>query len=162
MIDFGKSNDVRISLRPTDWTGDIVKMDKLFTDEIDKMETRTADYTKEHFRPWEDWDALDATCKERKHYYIVLEKDSVTERVGFITTTPGFRPKTMWLSSFYVQKHSRGKGIGGVVLHQLKDMVKEGGYNRLFLNTLSASTAQRLYRKMGFETEVSVVLLAKL
>ena len=71
--------------------------------------------------------------------------------VGYIVTMDmGVDSKIM---SFAVKKEFRGKGIGSMLLKEVIRRCKERGKRRIILEVrVSNVTAQRLYKKNGFET----------
>lgn len=55
---------------------------------------------------------------------------------------------TPWLASLYVDPEHRGKGIGEVLIEHVQHVVKELGYEALYLRTEHTS---KYYRGLGWE-----------
>ncbi|WP_409250758.1 arsinothricin resistance N-acetyltransferase ArsN1 family A [Bacillus sp. SCS-153A] len=54
--------------------------------------------------------------------------------------------------SVYIERNSRGKGIGGMLLSGLETKAKENGFHKMVLFTFPFNElGQRLYKKCGFQ-----------
>lgn len=62
-----------------------------------------------------------------------------------------YAPETMEVKRMFVPADKRGKGIAGIILHELENWAKELGYKKCILETaLSMVSAVALYKKSNY------------
>lgn len=92
-----------------------------------------------------------------KHKVLVAEEnDSIIGWASINEFSPRECFNTNAGMSIYIEKESRGKGVGKKLLIQLIEMAKSLGFHKIILNTFKKNTASNaLYKAMGF-SEVGV------
>lgn len=100
--------------------------------------------------------------------YFIKDIDESSEipsrkTIGFVVLTPGEMKETTWISEFYIKKRYRHKGYGTQALKLIAEQVESTGKSRLLLRVLSNNKpANALYKKAGFDTEITRVLMKQL
>lgn len=85
----------------------------------------------------------------RKDFFGFVVKDG-EKVVGYICATALFEEGE--IPKVAVEKESRGRGIGGMLVEQLLNAMKERGVEKIFLEVRVSNTAALgLYRCKGFE-----------
>ena len=85
-------------------------------------------------------------------YNIVLETESEQSQMGSLWIDVDSQSKRCFINDIVLHPEFRGQGWGQKTLELLETMLKEQGITRISLNVFANnSTAQALYRKMGYE-----------
>ena len=85
-------------------------------------------------------------------YNLVLDAEDGEKRLGYLWIDVDSQKKRCYIYDIYLHPEFRGQGWGRKTLELLETMLKEQGIARISLNVFAHnSTAQALYRKMGFE-----------
>ena len=110
---------------------------------VPKVGTAYADTTLDHM--YEHYDKPKAT------YFVVEENGKILGCAGF-AQLDNYEGNICELQKMYFLEAVRGKGIGKELLTLCLDRAKEYGFESCYLETLPyMRTAQKLYKKMGFE-----------
>ena len=92
-------------------------------------------------------------ANESYEYYFVICKDQI---VGYIGIQP--RQSELFLSKLYLDKKSRGRGLGAEALKFVVKKAKEKGFNTIFLTVNKRNYSSiEFYKHVGFEIVESVV-----
>ena len=85
---------------------------------------------------------------DKNGFFVVGEKNNeVVASAGFI----GLTPTTILLKRFYVDSTYRGQGLAQQLLEYVLSVLKEKGYQVLFLDVdVDNPRAKRFYEKEGF------------
>jgi phosphinothricin acetyltransferase len=93
-------------------------------------------------------------AKGPRHPVIVAEDDG--HIIGWGSLNP-FNPREAYRHvvdfSIYVERASRGRGVGKIMLARLIELAREHGYHKMVLSAFpSNSGGMALYERMGFRT----------
>ena len=78
---------------------------------------------------------------------IAVESNKCVGTASIVQNDLKCRDYTPWLASLYVDESYRGNKIGEQLIERVKDIVKELGYDELYLRTEHASN---YYRRLGW------------
>ena len=121
--------------------------------------------------------ALMRAMQEDDPWSVPFEEDRVRESVRNLLMNPGFGQawfvredqrnigyivmafdysleyggRNAWVDEFYIEKSSRGKGIGAQVLDFFEQAAREAGATAIHLEVNQGNKAIDLYRRRGFE-----------
>ena len=91
---------------------------------------------------------------------LLVVEDAVTgEVVGTVQVvhaTSENQPHRGEVAKLLVRRSARGAGVGGRLMHAVETAAREAGKTLLVLDTVTGSTAERLYARLGW-TRVGVV-----
>jgi putative acetyltransferase len=97
-------------------------------------------------------DALYQLFQKKGAAYFVAERDGVLRGGGGIYPTEGLPQDTCELVKMYVQRNSRGTGLGKKLIEQSLAFAKQAGYKHVYLETMpELKKALNVYAKFGFE-----------
>ncbi|QSQ12972.1 GNAT family N-acetyltransferase [Myxococcus landrumensis] len=95
---------------------------------------------------------MSAAYAPPRHAYFVVERAGRVVGGGGIAPLQGGDPSVCELRKMYFLPEARGQGAGERLLRQCLDFAREAGFQRCYLETLSAmKQAQKLYQRLGFE-----------
>lgn len=101
------------------------------------------DYMLERFQSYE---ALQQQAKQGYQYYFIVHHNEI---VGYTAVQPA--AGKLFLSKFYLQKQSRGKGYGSAALEQLKQIAKQHQAASIWLTVNRHNDATiAMYKHKGF------------
>ena len=103
------------------------------------------------------WAAAGVAAGDR---VLLVVEDAVTgEVVGTVQVvhaTSENQPHRGEVAKLLVRRSARGAGVGGRLMHAVETAAREAGKTLLVLDTVTGSTAERLYARLGW-TRVDVV-----
>lgn len=84
-------------------------------------------------------------------YFVAVVDGEIAGGAG-IYPTQGLEPGTCELVKFYLNTHTRGKGVGRILLHNCLEAAMELGYKKVYLETMhELIVAVPMYEKAGFK-----------
>ena len=145
---------------PTEWNKIQLLNDEVFADNITydpdlKRDWAISEVGKQYFQE---------LVTDDEQVCFVAEDDNML--VGYIAAAPkelSYRKsKYLEIDNMGVNPEYRGKGVGTLLIEEVKKWAKENGYNKLFVNSYFKNTsAIAFYKKNGFE-EIDVSLEMKI
>lgn len=91
------------------------------------------------------------TYREKRSYYLVVEKGGELLGGAGITPLAGGDKETCELNKMYLYPEGRGYGLGNLLVQRMLEKAAELGYKRCYLETLERmDRANHLYQKLGF------------
>lgn len=101
------------------------------------------------------------------HYFYSI--DTLNDKnIGYIwyASNPEKPDKSVFLLDIHLLEDYRSKGIGRVALSKAHEMIKDQGFDSVFLNVLNTNFAKKLYLSLGYsvveEKEHNSTLVIKL
>lgn len=91
------------------------------------------------------------------HYYLIFDEVNNSFE-GFLGYQHGYEEKTTKLHRIYLIPESKGKGIGKMAVHFLKERVVESLDARIILNVNKENKARKFYESQGFSVYNEVVV----
>ena len=135
-----------ISVRPA-LEGDVAAITRIYNQGIvDRVATlETAERNEDERRAW-------LAAREQRHPVVVAERGGTVVGWGSVNS---FNPRPAYRHvadvSVYVERETRGTGVGRALLERLVQAAREIGYHKLVLATFPFNPAgQALYRRVGF------------
>lgn len=92
--------------------------------------------------------------KDTEEHYFYEITDNGIENIGLIWmgVVPGLPEKSIFLMDIHLNQEHRSKGYGRKALNEAHRLMKEEGYENIFLNVLNNNFAKKLYTSMGYQT----------
>jgi len=88
-------------------------------------------------------------------YFIVYDG---VKPVGYFAVRPETDKRALFLSKFYLEKNSRGRGISRIMLDRIKSIAEESGLDHIWLTVNKYNeTSIRIYQKLGFRIVEDIV-----
>ena len=88
-------------------------------------------------------------------YFIVYDG---RKPIGYFAVRPETGSNALFLSKFYLEKGSRGRGISRIMLDRIKKIAEETGSEHIWLTVNKHNeTSIRIYRKLGFRIVEDIV-----
>lgn len=126
---------------------------------IDRMSALASAIVKEHFDPiigsaqndymidrFQSPAAVRSLLEQGYRYFFVV--DAAGAEIGFITFVA--RADDMYLSKFYLEKASRGRGYANRMMAFVADAARDAGLDAITLNVNRGNDARFAYEAMGF------------
>lgn len=137
-----------------------VEMDAEDPAAVARMSSLATAIVKEHFDPiigpaqndymigrFQTVEAIRDMSAHGYRYYFVVGAEG--REIGFIAFVP--RESSLYLSKFYLEKESRGKGYAHRMMSFVADAAREAGLNAITLNVNRGNDARFAYEAMGFQ-----------
>ncbi|WP_196137385.1 GNAT family N-acetyltransferase [Aliikangiella sp. G2MR2-5] len=90
--------------------------------------------------------AIQEQIEQGYQYYLVIQDE---QPVGYFSVQP--RSNTLFLSKFYLDQSTRGKGFGRQMLTFVESLARQSAANKIELTVNKFNPAYEAYLKMGFE-----------